>query len=96
MIGKRHDEAHVVLDDDHDAIGAREAAQRLLQTVGLAVVKPGRGFVEHQHLGLEHGRAGDLQKLLVAVGKIGSERAGKMSEAEARQGRLGRARRARS
>ena len=51
VVGQRHHEAHVMLDDDHREVRADELAELLLQSVRLAVIEPAAGSSSISTLG---------------------------------------------
>src|SRR6185312_16312778 len=85
VVRQRHHQAHVVLDDEHDEIGAHEFAKLLLEAVRLRVIQAGCWLVQHQDLRVQDGRAGNLQQLLIAVGEVGGHGVGQRFETEARE-----------
>ena len=80
-IAHRHDQVHVVLDEEHGhALG--QAADPRAQRVHLALGQPAGGLVEQEELRLGHEGAGQRGALLYRVGQGGREPAGVVGRAE--------------
>lgn len=68
-VAERHDEIHVVLDDDHDPVGRTQRGEFCRQLRRLVVVQSGGGLVEQQDARIGDQGAGDLQHALSAIGQ---------------------------
>ena len=80
-VADRHDEVHVVLDEQHGhALG--EAADPGAERVHLALGQPAGGLVEQQEPRLGHEGTGQRRALLNGVGQGGGEPAGVVGGAE--------------
>ena len=64
-----HDQAHVVLDEQHGDATVTDGRDGIHQGHGLLVVHAARGLVQDQQPGVGGQGASDFQQALVAVGK---------------------------
>ena len=87
MVGNVHDDAHVVLDQQHaDAVELPDRNQQLVElSAGLTRIEPGRRFVETEQPWFGAHGAGDLEAALGAVRKITSGPIGGFDEIDALQ-----------
>ena len=71
VVGDPHDDAHVVLDQQHrDAVLVADEAQQLVQLGGFARVEAGGRLVEAEQRRVGAHGAGDLQPALGAIGQV--------------------------
>ena len=82
VIGEPHDDAHIVLDQQHRDAERRDAQHQLGQLLGLGVVQARGGLVHQQQARLQRQRARDLHQALMAEGQ-----APRPHRLRARQGR---------
>ncbi len=68
-LGNRHDELHVVLDQQHRDAAVDDAPDRFVDLRRFARIEPGGRLVEHQDLGICRQRAGELEPLERAIGQ---------------------------
>ena len=80
-IGDGGDDAHVVLDHEHGAIG-RHLLDQLRDVRHILVSHALRRFVEKHQLRLERQRGGEFQGALAPVGQVGRQRVGPRFEAD--------------
>src|SRR6516225_7987823 len=66
-IGDVHDEAHVMLDEQHGDAGRGDCAQQRSEARRLATIETRRRLIEQQKLGLRGERAGNLKQPLSTV-----------------------------
>ena len=70
VVGRAHDQRHVVLDQKHGDSGVGDPAQHGGERDLVGAHEAGGGLVEQQHLGPRRQRAGDLDEATVDVREI--------------------------
>ncbi len=71
-VAQRHDQIHVMLDNEHDEVGRAELRKLRRQFGGFMVVEAGRGFIEKKNARLHGERTGNFEHALAAIGKAAS------------------------
>ncbi len=83
VIGDRHDEAHVMLDQQHGHVAlVADAADQVAEHIDFFMIEAAGGFVEQQDLRIGGERTRELDALLGAEGQSRHHRVGDASRVE--------------
>ena len=81
-VGDPHDQAHVVLDQQHGVAQVADLADQLVQLLLLRGVEAGRRLVQAEQFRLGGQRPGDLETALVAVRQVAGQVVGPAVDAD--------------